>query len=165
MDEPQDNPYVRDPPSEFTPVEQLDEAEAKRQTELLREAIRYHDDRYYQRADPVISDRTYDRLFDRLETLEDAFALPSETSPTQRVGGEPVDELATVEHVSPMLSIDSSGTEADVRDFDTRVRTRLADADYDGPIQYLCEPKFDGLSIELVYENGVLQRAVTRGDG
>lgn len=165
MDEPQDNPYVRDPPSEFTPVEQLDASEAKRQADLLREAIRYHDYRYYQRADPVISDRAYDRLFGRLETLEDAFDFRSDISPTQRVGGEPVDELETVEHISPMLSIDSSGTEADVRNFDVRLRDRLADAGYEGPIDYLCEPKFDGLSVELVYEDGVLQRAATRGDG
>jgi DNA ligase (NAD+) len=165
MDEPQNNPYVRDPPSEFASVEELDEAEAETQAERLREAIRYHDYRYYQEADPVISDRAYDRLFDRLETLEDTFDLPTETSPTQRVGGQPVEELETVEHVSPMLSIDSSGTEADVLDFGDRMRQRLADADYEGPVQYLCEPKFDGLSIELVYEDGVLQRAVTRGDG
>jgi DNA ligase (NAD+) len=165
MDEPRDNPYVRDPPSEFTPVERLDESEAETQTELLREAIRYHDYRYYQRADPVVSDRTYDRLFERLETLEKTFDLRSETSPTQRVGGEPIDELETVEHVSPMLSIDSSGEETDVRDFDDRVRDRLTEAGYDGPINYLCEPKFDGLSIELVYEGGVLRRAATRGDG
>jgi DNA ligase (NAD+) len=165
MDEPQNNPYVRDPPSEFASVEELDKSEAETQAELLREAIRYHDYRYYQEADPVISDQAYDRLFDRLKTLEDAFDLPTEASPTQRVGGQPVEELETVEHVSPMLSIDSSGTEADVRDFADRVRERLANADYEGPVQYLCEPKFDGLSIELVYEDGVLQRAVTRGDG
>jgi DNA ligase (NAD+) len=165
MDEPQDNPYVRDPPSEFTPVEDLDESEAKTQVALLREAIRYHDRRYYQRADPVVSDRTYDRLFERLETLEDAFDLRSGTSPTQRVGGEPVDELETVDHVAPMRSIDSSGEAAAVRDFDARVRDRLTEAGYDGPIRYLCEPKFDGLSVELVYEDGLLQRAATRGDG
>jgi DNA ligase (NAD+) len=165
MDEPQDNPYVRDPPFEFDPVAELDEAEAEAQVELLREAIRYHDYRYYQRADPCIPDRAYDRLFSRLETLEDAFDRHSETSPTRRVGGDPLDELETVDHVSPMLSIDSSGAETDVREFDERVRDQLADADYDGLIQYLCEPKFDGLSIELVYEDGTLRRAVTRGDG
>ncbi len=165
MDEPQGNPYVRDPPFEFTPLEELDEPEAIEEAELLREAIRYHDHRYYQRADPAISDRAYDRLFDRLKALEDTFNLHSETSPTRRVGGEPLEELETVEHVSPMLSIDSSGEEAAVRDFDDRIRNRLAKADYDGPIQYLCEPKFDGLSVELVYEDGVLRRAATRGDG
>ena len=165
MDEPQDNPYVRDPPSDFTPIEALDESEAKAQAESLRDAIRYHDHRYYQRADPLISDRAYDRLFERLRALEEAFDLDSKASPTRRVGGEPIEELETVEHVAPMRSIDSSGEEADVREFDERVRDRLAAAGYGGPIRYLCEPKFDGLSVELVYEDGTLQRAATRGDG
>ncbi|MFT4885694.1 MAG: DNA ligase (NAD+) [Natronomonas sp.] len=165
MEEPEDNPYIRNSPFEFDPVEDLDAEEAERQVESLREAVRYHDYRYYQLADPAISDNAYDDLFERLETLEAEFDLQSETSPTQRVGGEPVDELETVEHVVPMLSIDSSVEEEDVRDFADRVRDRLAAADYDGPIQYLCEPKFDGLSVELVYEDGELQRAATRGDG
>jgi len=165
MEEPQDNPFVRDPSLDFEPVEELDEAAAREQVEQLREAIRYHDDRYYQRADPVVSDRTYDVLFGRLEALEDEFDLRSATSPTRRVGGEPIDELETVEHVAPMLSIDSSGEAADVRAFDERVRERLADAGDDGPVEYLCEPKFDGLSVELVYEDGELERAATRGDG
>jgi DNA ligase (NAD+) len=165
MEEPQDNPYVREPPLDFDPVEELDEGEAEAQAELLREAVRYHDYRYYQLADPVISDRAYDVLFDRLETLEETFDLQTETSPTQRVGGEPVEELETVEHVTPMLSIDSSVEEAGVRDFDQRVHDRLAETAYDGPIEYLCEPKFDGLSVELLYEDGEFQRAATRGDG
>jgi len=165
MDAPQNNPYVRDPPLAFDPVEDLDRETAERQVELLREAIRFHDDRYYRRADPVISDRAYDRLFERLEALEEQFDLHSGTSPTSRVGGEPIDELETVEHVAPMLSIDSSVEEGDVRDFDERLRDRLADTGYDGPVEYLCEPKFDGLSIELVYEDGRLERAATRGDG
>lgn len=165
MEEPQDNPYVREPPLDFDPIDDLTEAEAHTQAELLREAIRYHDARYYQRADPVISDRAYDRLFGRLETLEDEFGLDSETSPTQRVGGEPLEELDTVEHVAPMLSIDSSVEKADIREFDERVRDRLMEAGYDADIEYLCEPKFDGLSVELVYESGELTRAATRGDG
>ncbi|PSQ41821.1 DNA ligase (NAD(+)) LigA [Halobacteriales archaeon SW_5_68_122] len=165
MEEPQGNPYVRDPLLDFDPVEELDEAAARKHVELLREAVRYHDHRYYQDADPVVSDRTYDRLFDRLEALEGAFDLRSETSPTRRVGGEPLDELETVEHIAPMLSIDSSVEESDVREFDERVRDRLEIADYEGPVEYLCEPKFDGLSIELVYESGELRRAATRGDG
>ncbi len=165
MDPPQGNPYIEDPPFDFDPVDTVDESEAKAQVELLREAIRYHDHRYYRLADPDIPDRAYDRLFSRLESLEERFDLHSETSPTQRVGGEPLEKLGTVEHVRPMLSIDSSGTESDVRDFDDRVRERLAKTEYDGPIEYLCEPKFDGLSVELVYEDGVLQRAATRGDG
>ena len=165
MDVPDDNPYVRDPPRSFDPIDDLDPEAVKRQVEHLREAIRYHDHRYYERADPVISDRAYDALFDRLLELEEAFDLRSETSPTRRVGGRPIDELETVEHVAPMRSIDSSVEAADLRAFDERVRDRLAESGYDGPVGYLCEPKFDGLSVELVYEDGELDRAVTRGDG
>ena len=159
------NPYVEDPDTEFAPAAQLSEDEASKQAEQLREAIRDHDYRYYVDADPVISDRTYDALFSRLETLEEEFDLDREDSPTQRIGGEPLEELETVEHVAPMRSLDNSGDADEVRAFDERVRDDLADAGYDGPVEYLCEPKFDGLSVEIVYEDGHYQRAATRGDG
>ena len=162
---PPDNPYVEDPDTDFEPIDALDEAAAREQVEALREAVRYHDYRYYVAADPVVSDRTYDALFDRLRDLEDAFDLASEDSPTRRVGGEPVDHLETVDHVAPMLSIDAVDEADEVRAFDERVRRELAEADYDGPVEYFCEPKFDGLSIEVVYEDGRLERAATRGDG
>jgi len=165
MDEPTNNPYVRDPPLGFEPAAELDREAARQQAEQLREAIRYHDHRYYTLADPVIPDRSYDVLFDRLLELEAAFDPDTETSPTRRVGGQPLEELETVEHVAPMLSIDSSVEEADCREFDRRIRERLADRGYEGSIEYLCEPKFDGLSVELIYEGGKLERAVTRGDG
>jgi DNA ligase (NAD+) len=158
-DAPADNPYVVDVDTDFAPVEELDRRAAEREAELLREAVRYHDRRYYVDADPLIADRTYDALFDRLETLEAAFGLDAEGSPTRRVGGEPLDELATVEHVAPMLSIDQGAEESDVRAFDERVRGAVGDVDY------VCEPKFDGLSVELVYEEGRYVRAATRGDG
>ncbi len=125
----------------------------------MREALRYHDYRYYVENDPVIGDRAYDALFSRLQRLESAFDLDTDGSPTQRVGGEPLDELPDVEHVAG-CSIDQGGEEADVREFDSRVRNGL-----DGDVQYFCEPKFDGLSVEIVYEDGVYQRAATRGDG
>ncbi len=162
---PEDNPYVSDPDTDFPPVENVTPAQAREQAELLREAIRYHDYRYYVRADPVVGDRTYDALFARLEKLEAAFDLEPETSPTQRVGGAPVDELDTVDHVAVMQSLDQSGDAEDVRAFDERVHDRLADTAYDGPVDYFCEPKFDGLSLEVVYEEGVYERAATRGDG
>ena len=162
---PADNPYVEEPDTEFEPVESLSESAAREQAAALRDAIRYHDYRYYVENDPVIGDRTYDALFSRLEDLEAAFDLPTANSPTQRVGGAPVDELDTVEHVAPMRSLDQSGEAAAVREFDDRVRRGLADAGDDGSIRYLCEPKFDGLSIEIVYETGAYDRAVTRGDG
>ncbi|MEF8841346.1 MAG: NAD-dependent DNA ligase LigA [Haloarculaceae archaeon] len=160
-----DNPYVWDPPAEFEPVEELDCEDAETQAERLREAVRFHDRRYYQEADPVVDDRTYDRLFARLEELEAAFDLDTEGSPTERVGGEPLDELESVEHVAPMLSVDSSGDPDEVRAFDGRVRRNLEDADWEGDLRYVCEPKFDGVSVEVIYEDGVYGRAATRGDG
>jgi DNA ligase (NAD+) len=154
-----DNPYLREPPTEFTPVDELSGEAAEEQARLLREALHEHDRRYYVEADPVIADRTYDALFERLESLEAAFDLATPDSPTQRVGGEPVDELDTVPHVAPMLSIDQSVEEHEVREFDRRVRDAVGD------VAYVCEPKFDGLSVEVVYEDGVFERAATRGDG
>mgnify|MGYP000280104686 CR=1 FL=1 len=162
---PSDNPYIEDPPTDFDPVDDLTDDEAREQAQQLREAIRYHDYRYYVQADPLIGDRTYDALFARLDAIEDAFDLDRSGSPTQRVGGEPLDELQSVEHVAPMGSIEQGGEAEEVREFDRRVRERLADADYDGAIDYFCEPKFDGLSVEIVYEDGEFQRAATRGDG
>jgi DNA ligase (NAD+) len=158
---PEDNPYIEDPPTEFEPVESLDEQRAAEQAAQLRAAIRYHDHRYYVETEPVIGDRTYDALFARLETLENEFELDCEESPTQRVGGDPVDELDTVSHVAPMLSIDQSGEADDVRAFDERIRDELGVDE----LTYMCEPKFDGLSVEIVYEDGIYQRAATRGDG
>ncbi|MWV41809.1 NAD-dependent DNA ligase LigA [Natrialba sp. INN-245] len=153
------NPYLRDPPTEFDPLEDLSEAEAREHVELLREAIREHDRRYYVENDPIVADRTYDALFARLRKLEEAFDLAHPDSPTRSVGGEPVEEFETVEHVAPMLSIDQSGEADDVREFDERVRREVGD------VEYVCEPKFDGVSMEFVYEDGSLERAVTRGDG
>ena len=164
--DPDENPYVENPPLAFDPVEELSEAEATEQVDLLREAVREHDYRYYVEADPIISDADYDRLFDRLQELEEAFDLTTENSPTQRVGGGTLDELETVEHVTPMRSIDNSTEASDVQEFGDRVRSGLTDAGFDPDgIEYVCEPKFDGLSVEVVYENGEYARAATRGDG
>ncbi|MFD1513817.1 NAD-dependent DNA ligase LigA [Halomarina rubra] len=179
-----DNPYVEDPPTEFDPVDDVDETTAREQAEQLREAIRYHDRLYYRDADPVIPDRDYDVLLSRLQDLESAFDLDTDGSPTQRVGGEPLDEFDTVAHVAPMRSIDSSGDVEDVREFDRRVHDRLGlsrggdgvenggsegqaslDAYAGASVDYFCEPKFDGVSVEVVYEEGRFVRATTRGDG
>ncbi|WP_425498775.1 NAD-dependent DNA ligase LigA [Haloplanus salilacus] len=159
VEEPDDNPYVRTPETSFDPIEDVHEDAAREQAERLREAIEYHDYRYYVANDPVIADRIYDALFDRLRKLEDAFDLDDENSPTRRVGGEPLDELETVDHVAPMLSLQSSGDPEEIREFDRRIREAVGDVDYSA------EPKFDGLSVEVVYEDGVFDRAVTRGDG
>ena len=163
MDKPSDNPYVVDPPTEWTPVDELDVSSATEEAALLREAINYHDYRYYVAADPLIADHTYDRLFSRLESLESAFDLSTPDSPTRRVGAPPQDELGDVEHVEPMLSIQGSVEESEVRAFDERIRRELALAGYD--LDYTCQPKFDGLSIEVIYEEGTFVRASTRGDG
>jgi len=122
-----DNPFFESPPTAFDPVDELSEDEAAAQADALREAIRYHDYRYYVENDPVIADRTYDLLFERLRELEDAFDCQTPDSPTRRVGGRPLDELETVDHVVSMLSIDSSVEADDVRDFDARVRRAVGD--------------------------------------
>ena len=170
--DPDENPYVEEPPTDFDPVADLSPEAAVEQAALLRAAVREHDHRYYVEADPLIADEAYDALFSRLSDLEAAFDLPTEGSPTRRVGGEPLDELATVEHVEPMLSIDNDTDAAAVREFDERVRDGLAAAESDDlaefapdDLAYVCEPKFDGLSVEVVYEDGEYVRAATRGDG
>ena len=165
---PEDNPYVEEPPTEFDPVADLPAERARQQAEHLRAAVRYHDYRYYVENDPVVGDRTYDALFARLRDLEAAFDLQTADSPTRRVGGAPRDELPDVEHVAPMRSLDQGGDADEVREFDRRVRERLVEAGYLDPgegVDYYCEPKFDGLSVEVVYEDGVFERAATRGDG
>ncbi|EMA60191.1 NAD-dependent DNA ligase LigA [Halorubrum lipolyticum] len=164
--DPDENPYVESPPTDFEPVASLSEDEAAEQASLLRAAVREHDHRYYVEADPLVPDEAYDRLFARLRELEDAFDLPTENSPTRRIGGRPLDELETVEHVAPMRSIDNSTDAEAVRAFDERVRKGLDAEGFDpGGVEYVCEPKFDGLSVEVVYEDGEYARAATRGDG
>jgi DNA ligase (NAD+) len=138
------------------------DAAVQERVETLREAIRRHDYLYYVRDAPEISDAAYDALFQELKALEARFPeLVTEDSPTQRVGGAPVDSFPTVEHTAPMLSLDSDQSEATLRRFDERLRKALGDA----AVAYVLEPKLDGLSVELVYEGGVLTRAATRGDG
>ena len=154
-----ENPYLRDPPTDFEPVNELERERAEGQAELLREAIREHDRRYYVENEPIIADRIYDALLARLREVEEAFDLEAADSPTRGVGGEPLEEFETVEHVAPMLSIEQSGEADDVREFDDRVRREV------GEVRYVCEPKFDGVSMGFVYEDGRLERAVTRGDG
>ena len=145
-------------------VEAMDRDEAEERVAELREEVRRHDRLYYVENAPEISDAEYDRLFEELVALEEAFpALRTEDSPTRRVGAEPLDELPTVEHTAPMLSLASGREESDLREFHDRVLRGL-DAD-EGDVRYMAEPKLDGASLELVYEEGVLERAVTRGDG
>jgi DNA ligase (NAD+) len=138
------------------------EDDAQEAVEKLREAIRYHNYRYYVLDDPVISDGEYDALMRQLEALEDAYPdLVTPDSPTQQVGGEPRDELSLVEHAAPMLSLKAVYDEEDVRSFDQTCRDELGESG----VVYVAEPKYDGLAVELVYEGGRLSVAATRGDG
>ena len=128
----------------------------------LRRQIRHHDQLYYTKDRPEISDAEYDRLFRELVELEIAHPdLVTGDSPTQRVGAPPLDELSKVSHEKPMLSLDSITDQDDVRAFDTRMKRELET----DQIVYTAEPKFDGLSVELVYDQGTFVRGATRGDG
>lgn len=159
MKQPENNPYIRNPKLDFQDAEELTGEEAEEQVERLREAVEYHDYRYYVENNPIISDRAYDKLFDRLQKLERKFDLQTENSPTQRAGGETLDKLESREHVKEMLSLDASDEADEVRNFADRIEDKA------GNVQYHLEPKFDGLSVEFVYENSELEAAVTRGNG
>jgi DNA ligase (NAD+) len=139
----------------------LSRSSAKDYIEKLRREIRHHDYLYYVKDRPEISDEEYDRLFDTLKRLEQQFPdLTTPDSPTQRVGAKPAQEFRIVEHTAPMLSLEATREENDVRRLDERTRKSLS-----GKVRYLLEEKFDGASVELVYERGMLTRAVTRGNG
>ena len=154
--------FKKNPSTDFRDVNDLSEKEAREEAEALREGIAYHDYLYYAKNSPEISDAVYEKLFHRLQELEEAYpGIRSDTSPTRRVGAEPVDELKKVEHAHVMLSLNSSLEEKDVRDFCDFVRRRG-----DGKkIHYVLEPKFDGLSVEAVYEKGRFKYGATRGNG
>jgi DNA ligase (NAD+) len=134
---------------------------AKRAAELRR-LIDHHNYLYYVEAKPEISDRDFDKLLDELKTIEAAhpeFITPD--SPTQRVGGQPIEGFATVVHRTPMLSIDNTYNAGELREFDKRIRKLLANA----AVAYVVEPKIDGVAISLTYEQGLFTVGATRGDG
>ncbi|HVB34531.1 MAG TPA: NAD-dependent DNA ligase LigA [Patescibacteria group bacterium] len=132
------------------------------EAERLRSEIREHEYRYYVLDRPTISDRQFDRLMDRLKQIETEYPqLATPDSPTRRVGGETREGFRPVRHPSPMLSLDNTYSYDELRDFDRRVRERAERP----AVRYVAENKFDGLSLSLIYENGLLVRAVTRGDG
>jgi DNA ligase (NAD+) len=141
---------------------------AAQQRDELHRVLHQHAHRYYVLDDPSVPDAEYDRLFRELQALEAAHPeLLTPDSPTQRVGGKPLDQFASVRHKVPMLSIRTeTDTEATgAQNFDTRVRKELGLADSDPPVEYVAELKFDGLAMSLRYENGILVQAATRGDG
>ena len=128
----------------------------------LRRQIEYHNYRYYVLDNPEIPDAEYDRLFRELQRLEEQHPqLIAPDSPTQRVGAEPAKALGEVEHLIPMLSLANAFDDGEVADFDRRIRDRLQLRE----VAYTAEPKLDGLAISLLYEEGRLVRAATRGDG
>ena len=133
----------------------------------LREQLVYHGHRYYVLDDPEIGDDAYDALLDELRAIErDHPELVTPDSPTQRVGGEPVSKLDKVTHLQPMLSLANARSEAELRAWVDRMRNHLAREGIDDPaFEFVAEPKIDGLAISLIYEDGVLVRGATRGNG
>src|SRR6056297_1985911 len=138
----------------------MDKKTVAQKIKELREELNHHNYKYYVENNPEISDYEYDQLLKKLEKLEDEHPeLITPDSPTQRVGGEPLDEFQTVEHKIPMLSLANTYNEQELIDFDERVQKNV------GKVKYVVEPKIDGAGIALFYENGVFVRGATRGDG
>lgn len=139
----------------------MTEQQAKKRIEDLSREIEEHNYRYYVLSKPVISDYEFDKLLEELKRLEKEFPkFLSPESPSQRVGGQITKEFETVVHKYPMMSLGNTYSEAEVNDFDERIRKAVGN-----DFEYVCELKFDGVAIGLTYSNGKLLRAVTRGDG
>jgi len=140
----------------------LSTQEARELAEKLRRAIRYHDYKYYVQASPVISDYQYDKLFAALKAIEEAHPeVVTPDSPTQRISPAFTGEFKKVKHLAEMTSLENTYSPEDLREWDRRVREILG-ADQ---VEYIVEPKFDGASVELVYEDDLFVRGSTRGDG
>ncbi|HOQ72347.1 MAG TPA: NAD-dependent DNA ligase LigA, partial [Smithellaceae bacterium] len=140
----------------------MDKETAHRRIFELRKTIEYHNARYYQQDAPEISDAEYDRLMKELQNLEALY--PDDelaSSPTQRIGAAPLSKFAPFAHPQPMLSLANAFGADEIKDFDSRVR-RLAKSER---VDYVAEPKLDGLAVNLIYENGRFRRGATRGDG
>jgi DNA ligase (NAD+) len=139
-----------------------EEAQAAKRVAELRREIEKHDRLYYEEAAPVITDREYDRLYKELVDLETQFPdLVTPDSPTQRVGGKPLKAFEQVPHVIPMLSLDNTYSEEEVKNFYARLQRLLPNE----KIPVVIEPKVDGVAVSFIYENGRLRQAATRGDG
>ena len=126
----------------------------------LRKDINYHNHKYYIENNPVISDFEFDKLLKELEQIEYNFPdLITPDSPTQRIGEKPIDHFETINHITPMLSLANTYNNKELRDFNNRLLKKF------DRVSYVVEPKIDGIGAALVYENGLLVRGVTRGDG
>ena len=138
----------------------MDKNKAKKEIEKLRKDINYHNYKYYVENSPVISDYEFDKLLSKLEELEKIYPdLITPESPTQRVGGQPLEGFTTVEHKVAMLSLDNTYSYDELREFDKRTKKTV------DKIEYVVEPKIDGVGVALLYENGIFVRGATRGDG
>jgi len=154
--------FKKYPSSAFKSIDKMSEDEVKKEIEALCEGIHYHDYLYYIKNRPEISDAVYDKLFHRLQELEAAFPqLQSDNSPTRRVGAKPVSKLNKVKHTAPMLSLNSTLEEKEVKNFIDFIKRELGSSQ----ITLFAEPKFDGVSVEIVYRDGIFERGTTRGDG
>jgi len=139
----------------------MKESEARTRIEKLRREIEEHDHRYYVLNNPIISDFEYDLLLNELDTLEKKFpSLITEESPTQRIGSDIKNEFRQYDHRYPMLSLGNTYNEDELRDFTDKAENAAG-----GPVEFVCELKFDGASISLTYRNRALFRALSRGDG
>lgn len=147
---------------DFEAIADMDREEAEEEAAALQKGIEYHDQRYYVCYQPVISDALYDKLFMRLQELEETFPeLRTPNSPTQRIGAEPVDRLEKVDHAAPMLSLNAALETKAFEEFHDFVRRRTDQRS----VTYVLEPKFDGLSVEIVYREGAFDHGATRGNG
>ncbi len=154
--------FKKNPKTDFKDIGDLSKKEAKEEIPALREGIDYQDYRYYIKNDPEISDARYDKLFMRLQELEEAFPdLQTDDSPTRRVGAAPAAELERREHTAPMLSLNAAIEEEKIEnwfDFISRNSEKKK-------LKFVVEPKFDGASVEIVYQEGKFKYGTTRGDG
>lgn len=138
-------------------------SDQKQTYEELKQALNYHSYRYYVLDDPQLPDSEYDRLMQQLQAIEAEHPdWITADSPSQRVGAQPMAAFSQVQHKLPMLSLDNAFNEEDMRDFNKRLQSLLKSPE---PIEFACEPKLDGIAVSLMYENGLLVQAATRGDG
>jgi len=139
----------------------MNKLDAKEEILKLSEEINHHNHLYYVESNPEISDYDFDQLLNRLQDLEKQFPeFAFDYSPTKRVGGDITKKFETVVHRFPMLSLSNTYSEEEIEEWETRLK-KLAE----GELEYVCELKYDGVAIGIRYENGILTRAVTRGDG
>ena len=157
------NPYIAEPiPRDLAAPKDLGKDAAAREAELLRAAIEEHNRHYYVDNAPIITDAEFDRIFRRLQSIEELYSdLRTPNSPTRRIGAPPAEELHRVEHYAPMLSLNSTEERREIGRFYSFLRRELNGTEP----EVVAEPKMDGLSVELVYRNGELSRGSTRGDG